>query len=149
VGSTAVVLLVARPRLDDGQWGAKGSGAQAAVALDARCSEQAVCRAGSTIVFSAFGARGDGYLGAYAQPVAGGERIWYFSAETDAPLVAASARSTQPAGRGVVVGAEHRPGVYQVHLFLSSAPLTQAVLLAGDDPRILARAVVPLTVAGP
>jgi hypothetical protein len=143
----ALLVLVARPRPDEGGWGVKGGPAGNAVTLEARCPD--ACRPGATLMFSAFGAPGPGFLGAYAQPAGGGERIWYFSAESEAPAVPASAQATQPAGRGIVIGPEHRPGPYQVHLFLCSAPLPQAVLLEGRDPRILARAVVPLLIAGP
>ena len=145
----ALLVLVVRPRPEEGSWGARGGAARSAVTLDARCADAAGCRPGATLIFSAFGAPAPGFLGAYAQPAGGGERIWYFSAETEAPPVPVSAQATQPASRGIVIGPEHRPGPYQVHLFLCGTPLSQAVLLEGRDPRILARAVVPLAIAGP
>jgi hypothetical protein len=158
----ALLVLVIRPRPDDvvvvrprsdedrwrnARWGIKGGATAAAVTLEARCAEGA-CRPGSTLLFSAFGAATPGYLEAYAEPAAGGGRIWYFSAETESPLVPASAQATQPAGRGIVIGPEHAPGTYQVHLFFCSAPLPQALLLQGTDPRILARAIVPVVITG-
>jgi hypothetical protein len=145
----ALLVLVIRPRPEDAGWGTKGGATAAAVTLEARCGEGGACQAGSTLLFSAFGAPTPGYLEAFAQPAAGGERIWYFSAETESPLVPASAKATQPAGRGIVIGPEHAPGPYQLHLFFSSAPLPQAVLLQGTDPRILARAIVPVVITGP
>jgi hypothetical protein len=142
----AILVLVARPHPDDARWGAKGVLGRA-VALEARCGDTDVCRPGATLMFSVFGSSTPGFLGAYAQRVEGGERIWYFSAETESPRVPASDQATQPAGRGIVIGPEHTPGQYQVHLFLSAAPASQAELLAGKDPRVRAEAVVPLTIA--
>ena len=48
--------------------------------------------------------------------------------------------------RTVVIGPEHAPGRYQLHLFFSREPLPMDVLLRDSDPRILARATLPLTV---
>jgi hypothetical protein len=144
----AVLVVMARPRPDDG-WGTKGGPGGSAVTLEGRCGESGPCHPGATLMFSVFGSSRAGFLGAYAEPVGGGERLWYFSAETGSPPVPASDQATRPAGQGILIGPEHRPGDYQVHLFLTASPLPQAVLLAGGDPRILARAVVPVTVASP
>jgi hypothetical protein len=142
----AILVLVARPRPDDARWGAKGGPTGQPVALEARCGDAPACEPGATLMFSVFGAPTPGYLSAYSSRVGSGERVWYFSADTESPRVPASDQGTQPAGRGIVIGPEHTPGNYQVHLFLSTTPLTQAALLAGGDPRIVARAVVPISV---
>jgi hypothetical protein len=144
--ATAILVLVARPRPDDGRWGDKGGRPGKPVALEARCGAAPACEPGATLMFSVFGATTPGYLGAYARRVESGERIWYFSAETESPRVPASDRQTEPAGRGIVIGRDHTPGHYEIHLFLSTTPLTQATLLAGGDPRVVAHAVVPIDV---
>ena len=145
VGSgVAVLVLVMRPH---DELRAKGSPGGQAVALEARCPGQAAghCRQESALVFSVFGADQPGHFQAYAVSTRG-DKIWYFSAETRAPWVAASTEVTRPVGRSVVIGPEHAPGPYQLHLFLTREPLPMDVLLHDSDPRILARATLPLII---
>jgi hypothetical protein len=149
-GLALLGLLVARPHStpEGGEFRAKGSDGGNAVAFDVSCaaSPRAGCHAGSTLLFSVFRASAPGYLNAYAEPVGGGARIWYFSAESESPRVAASANATSAARRGIVIGREHAPGRYLVRVFLSTAPLPESALLAGRDPRVLASAAIALTI---
>jgi hypothetical protein len=76
------------------------------------------------------------------------ERIWYFSAEGDSPRLTLGA-GTEVARRAVRVGAEHAAGRYRIHLFLTPAPVTQAVLLAGGARDALATREIDLRVGPP
>ena len=139
--AAAVIALV--PQLgrhgDDHAFRAKGGGA--ALDLDVACvaagtASLAACPRGAMLVFSIRGARADGgYLAAYAEPRAGGERVWYFSADGETPpLPAASAdQATRPLEKAIVIGPEHSPGEYRLMLFVTRVPLAKAALLAGPQ----------------
>jgi hypothetical protein len=105
--------------------------AQPALDLEVACSEGPLgaCPQGSTLLFVLRGSVPDGFLGAYAEPAGGGERIWYFSSEGEAPRVTA-ASGTQPQARGVRLGPEHAPGSYVLRVFLARRPLGKAELTA-------------------
>src|SRR5205814_3725008 len=141
--ATALVLVV-RPAENAG-FRAKGAAGGGPV-LDVGCAPAPLtaCPAGSTLVFSVLGASGPGYLQAWAEPSGGGgDRIWYFSADTQAPPVP-TGTGTQPARSGIRVGDEHRPGSYLIHVVFSTAPLPRATLLAGTDPAVQTHATFPL-----
>jgi len=146
VAATAVALVVALPRGDG--WTAKGGGTPAA-RLDVTClgAHLEACPAGSTLAFAAVDPSAPGYLAAYAEPRAGGERIWYLSADTGAPAVAPAA-GLQPAEHGILLGPEHLPGPYVVHLFLTRQPASKASLRGGRPADTLAEATFSLVVVG-
>jgi hypothetical protein len=87
-----------------------------------------------------------GYLAAWAEPAGGSERVWYFSADGEAPRIAPPGAGTQPLSRGVLVGPEHVPGEYRVHLVLSAVPLHKVDLLGASPPGALRRQEVTLVV---
>jgi hypothetical protein len=123
-----------------------------AVQLDLRCSEGTLgaCPQGATLLFGAVGAPAGGYLAAFAQPEAGGARIWYFSAESEAPPLGSAQPGTRVATRGIRLGPEHAPGRYQVQVWLTAQPVPRAgLLVAGPPPGTLARAAFTLVVVGP
>jgi hypothetical protein len=144
VAAAAVALLVALPRNDG--WSARGGGA-ASVRLDLAClgGRLESCPAGSTLAFAALDPSAAGYLAAYAEPRGGGERIWYLSADTGAPVVAPAA-GVRPAEYGVRLGPEHASGPYQVHVFLTRQPASKANLRAGRPADTLAEATFDLVV---
>ena len=115
--------------------------------LDVSCvgARLDACPVGATLLFATVGASPGGYLTAYAEPVAGGERIWYFSAEGRSPGVATST-GTEVAAEGVTVGAEHAPGEYRVRLWLTGRPVVRAAALAGAPGDVRAKAEIRLTV---
>jgi hypothetical protein len=153
-GVVVVVAPRARP-VDDGiRPKSAVSGVAAPAWLDLACSGGTLeaCPRGATLLFGVAGAARAGFLAAYAEPEAGSgarERIWYFSAESETPAVAASGDGVGLAPRGIRVGPEHAPGGYVVHVFLCAQPLGREALLRGDNPAILDRLSVPLRVVAP
>jgi hypothetical protein len=149
--AAAVLVLTLRPgALPDRSAGLTPRGqesAQPALDLEVACSDGplAACPQGSTLLFALRGSIPDGFLGAYAEPAGGGERIWYFSSEGEAPRVTA-ASGTQPQARGVRLGPEHAAGSYLVHVVLARRPLAKAELTAGTAPEVLATRELSLTV---
>ena len=87
----------------------------------------AACPAGSLLVLNVVGARG--FVSAWAEPVGGGERIWYFSADTHCPWVDGLAGDSAAANRAVKIGPEHSPGRYLVEIRVTSRPMGRADLL--------------------
>ena len=121
---------------------AKGGGVVAPTRLELGCSGGLLerCPRGSTLLFRVTGELAEpAFLSAFAEPAGGGERIWYFSAEEEAPSVRiAGAAGDDPAAlsRGVRVGGEHGGGRYRVRLVLARRSLTRAETLEarpGDD----------------
>ncbi len=149
--AAAVVLLVPRPESD----GLRPKG-RAAAALEVACvgGTLAACPRGATLVFSvALDPGHAGYLAAWAEPRAGGERIWYFSAETETPHVSGEAADTGDGvavlKRGIRLGPEHAPGTYDVRLVVTAEPATRAALLGAGAPAPLGAAEFPLEVSTP
>jgi hypothetical protein len=153
-----LVLLVARPASHPAADGfrAKGGEGAGSATLELGCLDAslAACPVGSTLVFAASGpgAGATFAFAAYAEPregaAAGAGRIWYFSADNEAPPLPAS-DGTRAAKRGIRIGPEHAPGAYLVHVFLSQRPLTREALLAGRLEGVSARRTFNLTVVAP
>ena len=110
----------------------------------------AACPRGAKVVFAVRGGAPGGYLAAWADPVGGGERVWYFSAEGQSPHLAAGAAGASALARGVRIGAELAAGTYDVHMVLSTDPLARVAVahLGSGTPGILAQRTVSLTVVG-
>jgi hypothetical protein len=136
-------LLLPRLRPDDG-FSAKSAGGGSPLEVQCLGASPAACPLGSTLLFVVGGSARAGYLTAFAEPDGGGERIWYFSAQDEAPAVAAD--RTVPLRKGIVLGTEHRPGHYQLRLLLTDAPLARADALAGRPPGLIAESSLPLQV---
>jgi hypothetical protein len=150
-GAAAVVLVPRLLRQDDGM---RVKGAGGGPELDVACTAPTpasmdACPPGATLVFSIRGAgSAGGYLAGYAEPRAGGERTWYFSADGETPAVpAAAAEATAAFQRAIRVGPETGPGQYVVHLFLTRIPMSKSALLAsGGGGDVLARREVTLAI---
>jgi hypothetical protein len=117
--------------------------------IEIACSQatSGACPQGAKLVFSA--ATGDQpmYLMAYAEPVNGGERIWYFPADIEALPVARSASLGDPLERAIELGPEHRPGKYLAHVLLSPRRLQRSEILRGlFAPDVLSESI-PFEVA--
>lgn len=144
VATAAVVIVPARLLAPDAfrSKGAPGDG----IALDLACQGGSLdaCPVGSTLIFGVNGET-DGFLAAYAEPRGGGERIWYFSSDSEAPRVHAEGGTTA-LRRAVRIGDEHWPGQYVVHLVLSRAPLGRAAAISGGGVDVLSRREVVLHV---
>jgi hypothetical protein len=142
VGVGALLLM---PRMDG--FSVKGGGGQAQIEVECLGGESDRCPVGATLLFVVSGAPRLAFLSAYAEPAAGGERIWYYSAQEDSPAVTPD--KTVPLRRGIRIGPEHRPGSYRLHLILSERPLRREEALAGRSRAILAARTLPLTVVSP
>jgi hypothetical protein len=148
LAAAAAIALVVIPRDHTAPDALRAKGPTVpAVTLEASCrgGSLAACPVGATLLFAAEGTA-QGFLAAYAQQRPDGERIWYFSADGESPELRPSG-GLQPASRAVRIGAEHAPGPYVLHLFLTRAPLSRAALLAGPSPAdVLASREISLTV---
>jgi hypothetical protein len=109
-------------------------GGVAAARVEAACTggTMLACPQGSRLVFHASSEVGPGYLAAYAQPIHGGERIWYFSAESESPRVGSGA-----VDRAVMLGAEHGAGRYKINVVVATRPLSRTEVLTGKASDII------------
>jgi hypothetical protein len=149
LATVASLLFVVGPLRDAGSSGfAARGGGTGPDDLDVAClnGSRSSCPKGATLLFAARAGAPSGYLAAWAEPVGGGERIWYFSADGESPRIAAASTGAQPLTRGVRIGPEHAPGEYRVHLVLSAAPLRKTELLTPRPPGVLARQDLPLVI---
>jgi hypothetical protein len=106
------------------------------------------CPRGSHLAFRpwGFGQARAGYLSVYAVPESRGERIWYFSAEEESPKLGSSPASAEPVDRIVVLGQEHAPGAYAVHIVVSDRPLQRAEVLHPSSDAVILSEIVRLQV---
>ena len=105
------------------------------------------CPTGSLLVVRVAGVRG--YVSAWAEPAGGGERIWYFSADTSSPLVDAVSTSPAVATRAVKLGPEHAAGAYVVEVRVTAKPIARDELLRLPEDAALAKGRARLTVTLP
>jgi hypothetical protein len=138
--TAAFVLLPAAAALalfvGVGRWGSTLSGAHGegggfeakgtasdVVHVDAACTggPMLACPRGSRLVFHVQAGARPGYLAAYADPAAGGERVWYISAEGESPLVQSGTLE-----RAILIGPEHAADRYVIHALVSGRPLARA-----------------------
>jgi hypothetical protein len=107
--------------------------------VELTCSKGALraCPRGSRLLFTVSGSSRPAYLAVYAEPVAGGERIWYFSSEQGAPAVAGGGEPGSPIDRAIAIGPEHAVGSYAVHILLGTTPLSRAEALHPDASSLL------------
>jgi hypothetical protein len=153
LGAAAVMIVPRLAHRQDAGFRAKGAASLGAgPELDVSCiadgaaAALAACPAGARLVFSVSGNTAGGYLAAYAEPRAGGERIWYFSAEGQSPPLP-TATGTVALGQAIRLGPEHAPGDYRISLYVTRVPLPRAALLAGSRPdAVLASREVALRV---
>jgi hypothetical protein len=141
--SAGALLLI---RVPDHGFRARGDGLASSIGLDCVGGTLAACPQGATLLFALSGQASGGYLEAYATGP-DGDRIWYFSAEVEAPFAAASA-ATRALTRGIRVGQEHHPGRHEVRVFVTRRPLSRAELLAPPSEAVIAAQSFTLTVAG-
>jgi hypothetical protein len=69
-----------------------------------------------------------GFVSAWAERAGGGERIWYFSADTFAPQVDAVPTATATT-RAIKIGPDHAPGTYVVKVRVTKQPMGRDSLL--------------------
>lgn len=121
------------------------SSTQPSLELDCLGATLAGCPRGSLVVVHATGVQG--FLSAWAEPANGGERIWYFSAESSSPPVGVD--TSAAATRAVKLGPEHAPGSYRVQVRVTAQPMSRAQLLALSRDAALVETEAVLTVTSP
>ena len=152
VAAAALLLLV--PRFSppaSSPFRAKGTAAKppATPSAEIEClgATLAACPTGSLLVVRVAGVRG--FVSAWAEPAQGGERIWYFSAETFSPPVDAVPASSAVATRAVKIGPEHAAGAYVVQVRVTERPMARDDLLRLPGSAALAQGQALLTVTSP
>jgi hypothetical protein len=140
--AAALVIAIVLPGSD----GLRAKGAHTrAPALEIACAigGASSCPRGAVLTFRVEDAIEGGYLHAWAEPGAGGERVWYFSGPEAVPVEAG--RGLHVLRRGARIVAGQAPGRYAVRLVLARERLDREALL--DRPRaVLADVTVPLEV---
>jgi len=153
--AAAVALILLVPRFSsrpDGGFRAKGAAptptaTMPATAIECLGASLAACPTGSLLVVRASGVRG--YVSAWAEPVGGGQRIWYFSAETSSPEIDAVTSVGTPIGRAVRIGTEHAAGSYRVEVRVTPRSMTREELGHLPERMLLASGQFVLTVTSP
>ena len=130
LAAAAALLLVLLPRTD----GLRSKGVQGpGTGLELLCGSGQLdrCEQGQLLTLRVEDVAAPGYLHAWAEPVAGGERIWYFAGDSAVPVTPKP--GPQLLDRAVRVGAQHAPGQYRVHMVLAPARLERDALLGATD----------------
>src|SRR2546423_11030605 len=137
----AAALILVTPRLAGPVFRAKGR-PLSALTIELHCvaGSLTACPAGSTLLFAAAHAPVGARLAAYADPQGAGERIWYFSADTEMPVISSSTETTAVASRGIRVGPEHLPGAYRVRVLILSAPAARQEIASAHPPGLIGEA---------
>jgi hypothetical protein len=147
--AAALILFVPRfPPPTSSSFRAKGTGVTApSVRLECLDATLDACPTGSLLVVRVAGV--SGFVSAWAEPREGGERIWYFSAETFSPLVDAVSAIPAATTRAVKIGPEHTSGTYVVQIRVTERPMGRDDLLRLPVGAALAAAQVSLTITSP
>jgi hypothetical protein len=127
LAGAAAFLIFARPASVERALRAKGEAAPI-VRADCEPGGLEACRLGGTLMFAVEGTRPDARLAAWAEPVGGGERIWYFSGDGESPSVG-DQTADSILRRGIRLGPEHHAGAYRLTVMVTAAPLPRAALL--------------------
>ena len=140
----AAVALWVGPRLGDGGLRARGV-ATPILRVDCEPGGLGACQLGGTLLFAVEGAPRSARIAAWAEPVGGGERVWYFSGEGESPAVS-DQTPDRILRRGIRLGPEHRPGAYRLTVLLTAAPMPRSALLESSGEGALAVRRETLTV---
>jgi hypothetical protein len=152
VVAAAIFLLLPRftqPGLSP--FRAKGTAAKppatSSVELECLGATLDACPTGSLLVVRVTGVRG--YVSAWADPVGGGERIWYFSADSHTPLVDAVLTPSASTTRAIKIGPEHLASTYVVEIRVTEQPMRREDLMRMPESTALARGQGLLNVTSP
>jgi len=153
VAAAALFLFAPRSsRLAVSPFRAKGtatrpSAMQPFVEIECLGATLEACPTGSLLVVRVASVRG--FVSAWAEPVGGGEKIWYFSAETQSPLIDAALASSVSTTRAVKIGPEHAASAYVVEIRVTERPMRRDDLVRIPASAALASGRVPLRVTPP
>jgi hypothetical protein len=146
----AGLLLLLRPQAGKpGAYAPKGS---SSTQVEVSCSggELSHCPRGSKLIFRFDALPASGFLHAFAEPLEKGqERVWYYPTAVNAPPHLEHAAEGQILNRGIVVGTEHVPGRYRVHIVVASRSLSREELQRSEAPDVVATNVVELVIVEP
>jgi hypothetical protein len=119
--------------------------------LELACSggELSSCPRGSKLMFRLQALPSSGFLHAYAEPLEGQERVWYYPTAANPPPYIEPGLAGQLMGQGIVIGQEHAPGRYRVHLVVASTPLSREELLAPSPRNLIAAEVFEMVIVEP
>jgi len=122
-----------KPGASSSAFEARGS-ASRTVGVDAVCSggPMAACPRGSLLVFHGWPDTRPSYLAAFADPMGGGQRVWYFSIENESPRLGPGA-----VDQAVLVGPEHAVGRYVIHVVVSTRPLSRTEAVTSSDEAVI------------
>jgi hypothetical protein len=153
MAATAGLVLVARtpsdPNQPTGEFRNKGgSGRSALLGLTCAGASADHCPRGARVSVAVSGGSA-GYLGGYAEPEGGGERIWYFSVEDGIAALTGGSDQARLVSRSILLGPEHQAARYRVQLLLAARPLSRAEILDQKTPGVLARQSFSLNVVAP
>ena len=144
----AVLVLTLRASPTDGEaaFRVKGAGAAPVIVVSCLGAQVSACPPGSRVGFALDGGRDQGgFLTAYADPTAGGERVWYL---TNEPVGAAPGDATPRVIRkAALIGDGQPPGRYRVHVIFSRGPVAREALAGLEPAHTLARVELELVVA--
>jgi hypothetical protein len=148
----AILALWLRGPGPDGDLRDKGAAAGAPV-VDMTClggsgGSISACPRGSRVAFSLEGGRAEaGFVTAYADPIAGGQRVWYLTNQpVDAPAAGASG-AVRVVAKAAIVGDEQPPGRYRVEVTVTRRAVDRADLPRLAPADLLVRARFELVVS--
>jgi hypothetical protein len=148
LAALGLVALWIVPHARNDGFAAKGTPAQ--TALEALCDDGQLARCGQDhrLVFRVTGAQQGGYLSALAtrRGAPASERIWFFPTASGATPAVAPGTGTELLHDAIPLAGALAPGVYEVELILSLAPLQRDDIRAGTAHGVIARVVVPIEV---
>lgn len=108
----------------------------------------AACPSGSRIAFWLEGVTADtGFVSAYADPLPGGERVWYLTNEPAPVGSPGGTESPRVIPKAALIGREQPTGQYRVHLVVTRQPVGHADLSRLTPDEVVTRANFDLAVS--
>jgi hypothetical protein len=143
--AAAAFLLIGRPSPDAMRSKGAAAGDDAVVSVECAGRASGTCAGDDLILFRVEAVSRQGFLAAYAEPAAGGERIWFFpAAHGSAPVVTVSAEPQML--KQAVAARSLSPGRYQVHIVITARQLSKPEILSGVGPDVITVRTLPLEV---
>jgi hypothetical protein len=145
-GAAALLLVLRTPPDGQAAFRVKGPGDAPAIVVSCLGAQLSACPSGSRVAFALEGGRDQGgFLTAYADRTAAGERVWYLTNEpVGAPPGDATPRVIRKAA---LIGDGQPPGRYRVHAIFSRGPIAREALAGLAPDHTLARVELELVVA--
>jgi hypothetical protein len=146
----AGVAFLLRPASEKPSAYASKGLSQSNLALGCSEGELSHCPRGSKLIFHFDPLSTAGFLHAFAEPLEPGhERVWYYPTATNPSPRVDPAAGGQTLDRAIVVGPEHAPGRYRVHVVLASTPLSRDELLAASTRNVVVSDVIEMVIVDP